>query len=226
MVEAPFPPSPADLAPFIDHTILKPETTLETVRRLCREARAFGFHSVCVNPIYAGVVARELEGSGSLACSVIAFPFGAVPSVDKAAEAHQAVADGAEEIDMVIAIGRLKDGARTEVEDDIAAVKKACGHALLKVIIETCLLTDAEKVLACQLAQSAGADFVKTSTGFAGGGATVADVALMRRTVGADMGVKASGGVRTAEQARAMIAAGATRIGTSSGVAMVGGTPL
>jgi deoxyribose-phosphate aldolase len=213
--------APADLAALIDHTILKPDATAADVRRLCAEARQHHFRSVCVNPIFASLVAGELTGSGVTTCSVAAFPFGATTTAAKVAEVRQAVADGAGEIDMVIAIGALKAGERDHVRNDIAEVKRACGGVTLKVIIETCLLTDAEKVLACQLAQGAGADFVKTSTGYAGGGAMVEDIALMRRTVGPTLGVKASGGVRTYAQALAMIEAGATRIGTSSGVAMV-----
>jgi len=212
---------PADLAPLIDHTILKPDATAAQVRRLCDEAKQYRFRSVCVNPIFVSLVARELAGSGVATCSVMAFPFGATTTAEKVAETKQAAADGAGEIDMVIAIGMLKAGEQDYVRRDITEVKRACGQSLLKVIIETCLLTDEEKVLACRLAKEAGADFVKTSTGYGGGGATVEDVALMRRTVGPELGVKASGGVRTYEQALAMIEAGATRIGTSSGVAMV-----
>jgi deoxyribose-phosphate aldolase len=211
----------ADLAPLIDHTILKPDATAAEVLPLCAEARQYHFHSVCVNPIHVRLVAGELAGSGVATCSVIAFPFGATTTAAKAAEAAQAVADGAGELDMVIAIGALKAGESEHVRRDIAAVKQAGGGALLKVIIETCLLTDDEKVLACRLAQEAGADFVKTSTGYGGGGATVADVALMRRTVGPALGVKASGGVRSFAQALAMVEAGANRIGTSSGAAMM-----
>ena len=212
---------PTDLAALIDHTILKPDATAADVRRLCAEARQHHFRSVCVNPIFAALVAGELAGSGVTTCSVVAFPFGATTTVAKAAETRQAVADGAGEIDMVIAIGALKAGEYDYVRRDIAEVKRACGASALKVIIETCLLTDEEKVRACRLAQEAGADFVKTSTGYGGGGATVEDIALMRRTVGPKLGVKASGGVRSFAQALAMVEAGATRIGTSSGVAIV-----
>ncbi|MEF2073992.1 deoxyribose-phosphate aldolase [Consotaella aegiceratis] len=213
--------SPADLAGLIDHTLLKPEATPDQVRTLCAEAIQHRFCSVCVNPIYVSLVAGQLKGTGVKTCSVVGFPLGATPAASKAAETRQAVADGAEEIDMVIAVGLLKAGDTDAVKVDIAAVKEACGPALLKVIIETCLLTNAEKETACRLAQQAGADFVKTSTGFSTGGATVADIALMRRVVGPAMGVKASGGVRTFEDAKAMIEAGATRIGASAGVAMV-----
>jgi deoxyribose-phosphate aldolase len=213
--------SPADLAGLIDHTLLKPDATTAQIRRLCAEAIEYGFHAVCVNPIFAGLAAGELAGSGVATCSVVAFPFGATTTPAKAAETRQAVADGAGEIDMVIAIGALKSGDSEAVRRDIAEVKRACGAALLKVIIETCLLTEAEKILACQLAQLAGADFVKTSTGYGGGGATAADIALLRRTVGPALGVKASGGVRSFAEALAMVQAGATRIGASSGIAMV-----
>jgi deoxyribose-phosphate aldolase len=213
--------APADLAALIDHTILKPDATAPEVRRMCVEAIRFHFHSVCVNPIFARLVAAELADSGVATCSVVAFPFGATTTVAKAAETRQAVAEGAGEIDMVIAIGALKAGEDDHVRHDVAEVKRACGAALLKVIIETCLLNDEEKVRACRLAQEGGADFVKTSTGYGGGGATVEDVALMRQTVGPTIGVKASGGVRGFAEALAMVQAGATRIGTSSGVAIV-----
>lgn len=213
---------PADLARLIDHTLLKPDATAEQVRRLCAEARQYRFHAVCVNPIFVALARLELEGSGVQTCSVIAFPFGATTTEAKAAETRQAVADGAGEIDMVIAVGALKGGERDHVRRDIAEVKKACGASVvLKTIIETCLLTDEEKAQACLLAKEAGADFVKTSTGYGGGGATAEDVALMRRMVGPALGVKASGGIRTFAQALAMVEAGATRIGASSGVAMM-----
>ena len=214
----------ASLAALIDHTILRPDATRAQVRRHCDEARQHGFASVCVNPIHAAFVAEALAGSGVRTCSVVGFPFGATPTANKVAEARRAVADGATEIDMVIDLGALADGRHAEVQDDIAAVKRACGGHLLKVIIETAMLDDAAKVAACRLAVAAGADFVKTSTGYGGGGATVADVALMRRTVGPDIGVKASGGIRDTATARAMVEAGATRIGASSGVALLAGT--
>ena len=217
------PTESAGLAPFIDHTILRPDAQPADVERLCDEARAHAFKAVCVNPIFIPLVAERLAGSPVAPCAVICFPFGADPTAVKAAEAEWVVRHGAREVDMVIPIGLLKAGRSAEVRDDIAAVRQACGDALLKVIIETSLLTDDEKVLACRLSQEAGADFVKTSTGFAGGGATVEDVALMRRTVGEAMGVKASGGVRTTDDARRMIAAGASRIGASASVAIVGG---
>jgi deoxyribose-phosphate aldolase len=225
MYEIPLVRAPADLAALIDHTILKPDATAAQVRRMCAEAMLHHFHSVCVNPIFAGLVAGELAGSEVATCSVVAFPFGATTTVAKAEETRQAVADGAGEIDMVIAIGSLKAGEHDYVRRDIAQVKRACDASLLKVIIETCLLSDEEKVLACRLAHEAGADFVKTSTGYGGGGATVKDVALMRRTVGPTVGVKASGGVRSFAEALAMVQAGATRIGTSSGVAIVSARP-
>ena len=212
---------PAQLAAMIDHTILRPDATQAQVRRCCDEARQYGFHSVCVNPVHVPVVAA----AGVTACSVVGFPFGAMRSLVKAAEAAQAVAEGAAEIDMVLAIGALKDGDHAGVAADIAAVRRSCDGALLKVIIETCLLDDAEKAAACRLAVEAGADFVKTSTGYSSGGATVADVALMRGVVGERVGVKASGGIRDFAAAAAMVAAGATRLGVSAGVAIVTAAP-
>jgi deoxyribose-phosphate aldolase len=209
------------LAALIDHTILAPEATAEQVLRFCEEAISHGFRAVCVNPVFVRLVAEALQGHPILPCAVVGFPLGAATPEIKAAEAARAQADGAAEIDMVIAIGALKAGDLAYVEHDIACVRHACPGATLKVILETCLLTDDEKRTACRLARAAGADFVKTSTGFSRGGATLADVALMRDAVGPEMGVKASGGVRTRELAEAMIAAGATRIGTSSGVAIV-----
>jgi deoxyribose-phosphate aldolase len=217
------PAEPAGLAPFIDHTLLRPDAQPAEVERLCDEARAHAFKAVCVNPVFIPLVTERLAGSPVAPCAVICFPFGADPSAIKADEAEWVVRHGAREVDMVIPIGLLKGGQVSAVRDDIAEVKRACGDALLKVIIETSLLTDEEKILACRLSQEAGADFVKTSTGFAGGGATAEDVALMRRTVGDGMGVKASGGVRTTEDARRMIAAGASRIGASASVAIIGG---
>jgi len=211
----------ADLHRVIDHTILKPDARREEVLRFCREAVEQRFASVCVNPRWVPTVASALAGSGVATCSVIGFPLGAIPTAVKAQEAAWVVAAGAAEVDMVIDIGALKDGDTDTVRADIAAVKQACGPALLKVIIETCLLTDAEKVTACRLAAQAGAAYVKTSTGFSTGGATAADVALMRETVGDALGVKASGGVRTREDALKMLAAGASRIGASAGLAIV-----
>lgn len=182
----------SQLASFIDHTLLRPDATLAEVERLCDEALAHGFKAVCVNPLYLPNVAARLAGATVAPCAVVGFPLGAIPTELKAAETRWVVAQGATEVDMVIPVGRLKAGEHDEVRDDIAAVKAACGDALLKVIIETCLLTDDEKVTACLLSRDAGADFVKTSTGFSSGGATAHDVALMRQTVGEAMGVKAS----------------------------------
>ena len=210
-----------ELAKTIDHTLLKPDATTKQIEKLCAEAREYGFASVCVNPCRVALAAKLLEGSDVTACCVVGFPLGAIPSESKAAETAVAVKNGAREIDMVINIGAAKDGDWALVESDIAAVKAACGPAKLKVIIETCLLTDEEKVQACLAAKRANADFVKTSTGFSKAGATVADVRLMRQTVGPDMGVKAAGGIHNREEALAMLEAGATRIGASSGIAIV-----
>lgn len=221
-VSAP-PPSDTPIAALIDHTLLKPDATPDQIVRLCAEAQQYRFASVCVNPSYVPLCVRELTGSPVAVCTVIGFPLGATTTKTKVFEATQAAGNGARELDMVIAVGALKAGLYGEVAQDIRQVVEA-GHAqqaLVKVIIETSLLTDAEKVAACLLAARAGADFVKTSTGFSGGGATAADIALMRRTVGPDVGVKASGGVRTLADAQAMIAAGATRIGASAGVSIV-----
>ncbi len=209
------------LACLIDHTILKPDATEAQVSRFCDEAREHGFRSVCVNSVQAPFVAGLLRGSGVLACVVVGFPLGAMPPAVKAAETAAAVAAGAQEIDMVMAIGALKDGRHDAVRADIEAVRASCPGVVLKVIIETCLLTDAEKRIACRMAVEAGADFVKTSTGFSTDGATAGDVALMRAAAGPGIGVKASGGVRTLEAAQAMVDAGATRIGTSAGVALM-----
>lgn len=208
---------------YIDHTLLKPEATEEQILTLIEQAKQYDFASVCVNPTWVPLAARELHGTDVKVCTVIGFPLGANTSAVKAFETKNAIENGANEIDMVINIGRLKAGDDDFVEADIHAVVKASGDKLVKVIIETCLLTDDEKVRACKLAQKAGADFVKTSTAFSTGGATVADVALMRQTVGPDMGVKASGGARSLEDALAFIEAGATRIGASSGVAIMEG---
>ena len=206
---------------YIDHTLLKPDATAAQIQKICDEAKEHHFASVCVNPSRIALVARELEGSGVTPCCVVGFPLGAIPAESKAAEAAVAVKNGAREVDMVINIGAAKDGDWATVEQDIAAVKAACAPAKLKVIIETCLLTDEEKVQACLAAKAAHADFVKTSTGFSKGGATVSDVRLMRKTVGPEMGVKASGGIHNRAEAEAMIEAGATRIGASSGIAIV-----
>jgi deoxyribose-phosphate aldolase len=221
-------PDAANLARFIDHTLLKPEATPAQIAQLCAEAREFQFASVCVNPANVEQAARLLTGSSVAVCTVVGFPLGASLPEVKAYEAQQALQQGAAEIDMVINLGALKGGNLALVHADIRAVVEVCKvhqpPALVKVIIETCLLTDEEKVKACQAAQACGADFVKTSTGFSTGGATAADVALMRQIVGSAMGVKASGGVRTRADAEAMIAAGATRIGASSGVKIVQAT--
>ena len=209
-----------DWASLVDHTLLKPEATENDIKKLCNEAIEFGFASVCVNPGWVKKAAEFLRGSSVPVCTVIGFPLGATLSDVKAYEARRAIFNGATEVDMVINIGALKSGDDCTVEDDIRAVAQAAHEngVLLKVIIETALLTDDEKVRACLASKNAGADFVKTSTGFAKGGATVEDVALMRRVVGADLGVKASGGVKGIEDARAMFEAGATRIGASVGV--------
>jgi deoxyribose-phosphate aldolase len=212
---------PTDLARVIDHTILKANAGRNEVLKLCAEAREHHFFSVCVNPRWIPTVAAALAGSDAVACSVIGFPLGAIPTPLKAGEAAWVVEAGAREVDMVIDIGGLKDRQLDTVRADIAAVKKACGSALLKVIIEACLLTDEEKVIACRLSAEAGADYVKTSTGFSTAGATVADVALMRQTVGEALGVKAAGGIRTREDALKMLAAGASRIGASASLAII-----
>jgi deoxyribose-phosphate aldolase len=216
--------STEEIASLIDHTILKPEATAEDVRRICAEARQHGFASVCVNPYWIPLVARELAGSAVKVCSVIGFPLGAAATAIKAAEAEQAIRDGANEIDMVLNVGELRAGNDEAVRRDIESVAQVCrrGSAILKVILETALLNEDQKRRACALAKSAGADFVKTSTGFGPGGATVEDIALMRAAVGPDLGVKASGGIRTLEDLRAMVSAGANRIGASAGVQIVG----
>lgn len=213
-----------NLAKYIDHTILKPNVSKADVVKVCSEAKEHGFFSVCVNPCFVKLVADELEGSDVKVTSVIGFPLGANTSEIKALETKKAIEDGANEIDMVINVSMLKDKAYDYVEKDIKAVVDALeGKAILKVILETCLLTKEEIIKACELSKSAGAHFVKTSTGFSTGGATVEDVALMRKTVGPEMGVKASGGVRDVAGAKAVIEAGATRIGASSSVAIVTG---
>jgi deoxyribose-phosphate aldolase len=217
------PLSDTPITAYIDHTLLKPEATPAQIEQLCAEAAQYRFASVCVNPSYVPLCARLLKGTPVAVCTVIGFPLGATTTKTKVFEATQAAANGARELDMVIAVGQLKAGRYPELAEDIHQVVDA-GHAqgaLVKVIIETSLLSDDEKVAACLLAARAGADFVKTSTGFSGGGATAADIALMRRAVGPDIGVKASGGIRTLADAQAMIAAGATRIGASAGVAIV-----
>lgn len=201
---------------YLDHTLLKANATPADILRVTEEAKRYHTASVCVNSCYASLVAAQLKGSGVKTCVVVGFPLGAMSTGAKALEAALAVRDGAEEVDMVMNIGLAKAGEWSAVQADISAVVAAARPAIVKVILETCLLTDDEKIKACLAAKAAGAAFVKTSTGFSTGGATAADVALMRKTVGPDMGVKASGGVRSREQAEAMIAAGATRIGCSS----------
>ena len=208
---------------YIDHTLLKPDASQEQIETLIEEAKKYDFASVCVNPTWVNFAAQALKATDVKVCTVIGFPLGANTPELKAFETSDAIQNGANEVDMVINIGALKSRNFDLVERDIRAVVEAAKGTLVKVIIETCLLTDDEKVKACQLAQKAGADFVKTSTGFSTGGATVADVALMRKTVGPDMGVKASGGARSYEDALAFIKAGATRIGASSGVAIMEG---
>lgn len=205
---------------LFDHTILKADAGKAAVKKICEEAKEYGFMSVCVNGYYTAYVAKLLEESDVRVCTVVGFPLGQMSSKAKAMEAKLAVEDGADEVDMVINVGALKDGDDDLVLQDIGAVKKACGHALLKVIIETCLLTEEEKKRACRLAKEAGADFVKTSTGFSTGGATPEDVALMREAVGKTMGVKASGGIRDRETAQKMVEAGASRLGTSATIAI------
>ena len=209
------------LAKMIDHTLLKANATSTDIRRICAEAREHGFASVCVNSCHAKLVTQELAGSGVKTCCVVGFPLGAMSSEAKAFEAECAVSQGASEIDMVINVGALKEGNDTYVLDDIRSVVEAAKPAIVKVIIETCLLTDEEKVRACALSEKAGAAFVKTSTGFSTGGANVHDVAPMRKTVGERLGVKASGGIHTPQEAKALIDAGACRIGASNGVALL-----
>jgi len=211
------------IAGMIDHTLLKANATQEEIGKLCEEARKYRFASVCVNPGYVAMSARLLRGSCVKVCTVIGFPLGSTTPTVKAIEARDAMANGAEEIDMVINIGALKSGNDHVVLEDIKAVREATRGKVLKVIIETSYLTKDEKVRACRMAKQAAADFVKTSTGFGSGGATVEDVSLMRETVGPEMGVKASGGIKNAETAEAMIKAGATRLGTSASIAIVSG---
>lgn len=218
-------PNPLHLARFIDHTMLRPDAPNSAFDQLCHEAVTYGFYAVCVNSGRVGYVARKLQGTPVKVCSVVGFPLGAMTSRSKAFEAREAIAEGAVELDMVINIGWLTSGDHRAVEEDIRAVRRATrGNTVLKVIIETALLTDDQKVMACEIAKKAGADFVKTCTGFAGGGATVEDIALMRRVVGKDLGVKASGGIRSCDKALALIGAGANRLGAVAGVAIVTGS--
>ncbi|HEL0551874.1 TPA: deoxyribose-phosphate aldolase [Streptococcus equi subsp. zooepidemicus] len=208
---------------YIDHTLLKADSVQSQLDQLIEEAKAYDFASVCVNPCWVAYAAKALKGTDVKVCTVVGFPLGATTSATKAFETKDGIENGADEIDMVINIGLLKQGDYQAVEDDMRAVVEASGDKLVKVIIEACLLTDDEKVKACQLAVNAGVDFVKTSTGFSTGGATVSDVKLMRQTVGPDIGVKAAGGARSLEDALAFVEAGATRIGTSAGVTIMKG---
>lgn len=216
---------PHEVARLIDHTQLKPQATKDQIAQLCDEAVDYAFGAVCMNPVYVRFAAQRLLGSGVTVGAVAGFPLGASTTAAKVFEARRAIADGAGEVDMVIHIGALKAGDTPAVRRDIAAVAQVCheGGAIVKVILETALLTDGEKVAACEAAQDAGADFVKTSTGFAGGGATLHDVRLMRRTVGSEMGVKAAGGIGTYEELLAMVEAGASRIGASRSLAIMAG---
>lgn len=212
-----------NVAGIIDHTILKANATEEQIIKLCAEAKEYGFASVCVNAGYVALAAKELKGTDVAVCTVIGFPLGATTTAAKAFETKDAIACGATEVDMVINVGMLKSGKWDYVKEDIAGVVAAANGTLVKVIIETCLLTDEEKAKVCKLAKEAGADFVKTSTGFSTGGATPHDVAIMREAVGPEMGVKASGGIHNAKEAIACIEAGATRLGCSAGIAVVSG---
>jgi len=213
-----------EVAALIDHTLLKPDATQDEIDHLCAEARKYKFASVCINPVWVAYCKELLADTEVMVATVVGFPLGALPTETKASEAAQAVEQGADELDMVLNIGFLKSGRYQEVEEDVRQVVQAAGGKTVKVIIETALLTDEEKIQACLLAKRAGAHFVKTSTGFSKGGATVNDVAIMRRVVGPGMGVKASGGIRTGEDARQMIAAGASRIGASASVAIATGS--
>lgn len=209
---------------YIDHTLLKPDAREEEIINICNEAKEYNFCSVCTNSTWTSLVHRELEKSGVKTCTVIGFPLGAMSKEAKIFECKKSIEDGADEIDMVINVGRLKDKKDDEVEEEIREIKATCGkEKVLKVIIETCLLTEEEKIRACKLSVKAGADFVKTSTGFSTGGAKVEDVSLMKKTVGQAVKVKASGGIHTREEALAMIEAGASRIGASSGIKIVDG---
>lgn len=216
-------PAPTELAPYIDHTLLKATATPADIEKLCAEARQHGFKAVCVNPQHVALCVSQLAGSGVLTATVCAFPLGALTPAQKAAEARLSVEAGADEVDMVIAIGAALAGDWDFVRADIRAVREATEGRTLKVILETCYLSDEQKVRAAEAAVDAGADFVKTSTGFGTGGATLADVVLLKKTVGERAQIKASGGIRTREDAEAMIAAGATRLGTSGGVGLVSG---
>lgn len=212
---------PEKLARYFDHTLLKPDATRTQVEKICDEAIQFGFFSVCVNPVHVKMVAQKLDGSDVKVCSVVGFPLGAHTSFIKAMETKKAVEDGADEIDMVINVGAMKEGSVKFVEQDIRQVVEAADGKTVKVIIETCLLMEKDIVEACLIAKKSGAHFVKTSTGFAGGGATEYDVALMKRTVGGELQVKASGGIKTLADAQKMIEAGADRIGASAGISIL-----
>lgn len=216
-------PTDRRLAAMIDHTLLRPDATRAEILQVCAEARTHGFASVCVNSSWVPLVARELKGTSVKTCTVIGFPLGAMSTAAKVFETEETIRNGATEVDMVLAVGLLRAGEDLAVEKDIRAVAEAChrGGAILKVILETCLLNDVQKVTACKLCVAAGADFVKTSTGFSKGGATAKDIALMRQTVGPGLGVKASGGIRSLADARTMITAGASRIGASASVRIV-----
>ena len=211
------------IAKYIDHTLLKADATEEEIEKLCREADENHFASVCVNSCWVKKASELLRSSSAKVCTVVGFPLGAMETASKAFEAKKAVENGADEIDMVINVGYLRSGMTDAVLEDIKEVRKATVGKILKVIIETCLLTDDEKNIACQLSVEAGADFVKTSTGFSTSGAKAKDVALMRQTVGSDMGVKASGGIHTAQEAQSMLDAGATRLGVSASMAIIAG---
>jgi deoxyribose-phosphate aldolase len=217
--------SRVELAQMIDHTLLKPESKTEDILRICQEAKQFGFATVVVNPTHVSLAAETLKNSDVKVCTVIGFPLGATTTEVKKFEAKNALENGADELDMVINIGALKSAEFDRVLQDITGVVKVAKGNTVKVIIETCYLTEEEKVKACQLAKEAGAQFVKTSTGFGPGGATLEDVKLMRKTVGTDMGVKAAGGIRTNEDALRMIQAGATRLGASAGINIIEGHP-
>jgi len=214
-------PPKAQMARYIDHTVLKPDVTKSEIEKICAEAKEFKFASVCINPTWVNLAHKLLRGTEVKVCTVIGFPLGATLPEVKAMEARQVISNGAQEVDMVINIGALKSGDLQLVEHDIRSVVRASGRQTVKVILETCLLTDEEKVTASTICKKAGADFVKTSTGFSSGGATVTDVALMRKVVGPKMGVKASGGVRSYDEACKMVEAGATRIGASASIAIV-----
>ncbi|MFP4687875.1 MAG: deoxyribose-phosphate aldolase [bacterium] len=213
----------AEVAGYIDHTMLNPDVTRDEIVQLCEEARDYGFASVCINPSWVSLCNDLLRGTDVKVCTVIGFPLGATTTATKVQETREAIANGADEIDMVMNVGALKEGDTEFVRRDIAAVKEATGNRVLKVILETGLLSDSQKAEACRLCKEAGADFVKTSTGFGPGGAKMNDIALMRRIVGGEMGVKASGGVHNFQEAVDMISAGASRIGASAGVAIVSG---